>query len=407
MNGESALRRHLALAQHAVGAAARRRDRTLALIVALAFIAWLFGAALMLTDALAAEVARGIAGAPSLTVQRLVGGRPALLHGTDDALMNEIAAMRGVAGVTKRVWGYLYVPSLEANVTIIGRGTASADAARDAQPTRIVDGRLPSRDAGDDPPDVALGRVLAEALGLRVGDRIALPAAEGFLLVEVVGLFDSESALRTADVVWASDATARRLLGMPEDAYTDLAVELRVEDEASVIAGRIPELRRDARVIQRSLIARTYALTFDARGGVLAALLLPALAALLLITWDRLTSLGAEERREIGVLKALGWRTSDVLVARLYEQALVAITGALFGVSAAYLYVFELGAPGMADILYGWSALYPPLQLTPSADPSAALSVAAAVIVPFVAVGLIPTFRAALIDPMDALRGGG
>ena len=118
-----------------------------------------------------------------------------------------------------------------------------------------------------------------------------------------------------------------------------------------------------------------------------------------------MTGLGEVERREIGVLKAVGWQTADVLEVRLLEQGLVALTGAALGVSLAYAYVFLLGAPGMAAALFGWSALYPEFELTPSLDASAPLTILAAVVLPYVAVGLVPAFRAAVLDPLEALRG--
>ncbi len=384
------MRRHTALFRFALGACSRRAGRTASMMVGLAFITWLFASVVFLTDALRHEARLGIGELPDLMVQRTVAGRPALLDATH---VDALAAMRGVSSVTPRVWGYLYVPSLEANLTVVGL-TATPDA------SLAVEGRLPREDG-----EVVVGEVLAERLGLRRGDEVALPAAERYQLVRVVGVFRAESALRTADVILALEPLARTLLGMPEGQYTDLAVELRVADEASVVANRAAELFPGARVLQRSLIERTHALTFDARGGMLSVLLLPALAALLLLAWDRLTGLGEVERREIGILKAVGWQTTEVLTVRLYEQLVVAVTGAALGVAAAYVYVFALGAPGMAGALFGWSALYPELRLTPSVDASAPLSVLAAVVLPYVAVGLVPALRAALMDPLDAQRG--
>jgi lipoprotein-releasing system permease protein len=384
------MRRHTALFRFALGACSRRAGRTASMMVGLAFITWLFASVVFLTDALRHEARLGIGELPDLMVQRTVAGRPALLDATH---VDALAAMRGVSRVTPRVWGYLYVPSLEANLTVVGL-TATPDA------SLAVEGRLPREDG-----EVVVGEVLAERLGLRRGDEVALPAAERYQLVRVVGVFRAESALRTADVILALEPLARTLLGMPEGQYTDLAVELRVADEASVVANRAAELFPGARVLQRSLIERTHALTFDARGGMLSVLLLPALAALLLLAWDRLTGLGEVERREIGILKAVGWQTTEVLSVRLYEQLVVALTGAALGVAIAYVYVFALGAPGMAGALFGWSALYPELKLTPSVDASAPLSVLAAVVLPYVAVGLVPALRAALMDPLDAQRG--
>jgi ABC-type lipoprotein release transport system permease subunit len=186
---------------------------------------------------------------------------------------------------------------------------------------------------------------------------------------------------------------------------TDLAIDLSTQDEAPIVEGRIADTMPGARVLDRRLLRRTYELTFDARGGLMAALLVPALAAFLLLAWERLTGLGAAEQREIGVLKAIGWGTNDVLAARMWESALLSGAGAVLGMAAAYVYVFVWRAPGLIDALLGWSAIHPPFSLAPALDATQALSLIAAVVVPFVAISVVPAWRAAMIDPDRAMRG--
>ena len=146
-------------------------------------------------------------------------------------------------------------------------------------------------------------------------------------------------------------------------------------------------------------------LTFDTRGGILGAMLMPALVAFLVLAWDRLTGVGPGERREIGALKAMGWQTSDVLLARLWENLAISVQGAMAGLIGAYLFVFHAHAPGLANVLFGWSSLYPALQLAPAVTGSQILALACLVVLPFVAVSLVPAWRAATLDPLALLRG--
>jgi ABC-type lipoprotein release transport system permease subunit len=233
-----------------------------------------------------------------------------------------------------------------------------------------------------------------------------MPANGQIVVSRVVGVFGDASAVRSADLIVATTAHARRLLAVPDAMATDLAIDLTTMDEAAVITERVGEALPGARVLDRRLLERTYQLTFDARGGLIAALLLPALAALLLISWERLTGLSESERREIGVLKAVGWGTRDVLAARAWESGCIAFFGALSGALGAYAYVFLLGAPGLYGAMLGWSSLYPPLDLAPALDASQLVALLALVVVPFVAISLVPAWRAAMIDPDRAMRGG-
>jgi ABC-type lipoprotein release transport system permease subunit len=392
------MRRQRALLVYALGALVRRRGRNAAIVVGLTLVVGLFASVLFLGDALRAEVEAGARHVPDLGVQRLVAGRPALVPADAARAVADIA---GVRAVTPRVWGYLFVPPISANVTVLGAE------GRDALPPSVVAGR--ALRAGEHGACV-LGAALAEALGVRAGDEIALSAAPGagpdaVHLLRVVGTFRDASALRTADLLVTSDADARALLGVADGFATDLAVTLTTPDEARVATEKILRLVPGARVVDKERLRRAYALTLDGRSGLLTAALLPALAALLLLAWDRLTGLTETERRELGVLKAVGWEVGDVLTARVWESALVAVCGATLGVLGAYAYVFLAQAPGLSGALFGWSALYPPLRLTPQVDAAQTLALIAGVAVPFVAVGLVPAWRAATLDPDRALRG--
>jgi len=392
------MRRQRALLVYALGALVRRRGRNAAIVVGLTLVVGLFASVLFLGDALRAEVEAGTRHVPDLGVQRLVAGRPALVPADAARAVADIA---GVRAVTPRVWGYLFVPPISANVTVLGAE------GRDALPPSVVAGR--ALRAGEHGACV-LGAALAEALGVRAGDEIALSAAPGagpdaVHLLRVVGTFRDASALRTADLLVTSDADARALLDVADGFATDLAVTLTTPDEARVATEKILRLLPGARVVDKERLRRAYALTLDGRSGLLTAALLPALAALLLLAWDRLTGLTETERRELGVLKAVGWEVRDVLTARVWESALVAVCGATLGVLGAYAYVFLAQAPGLSGALFGWSALYPPLRLTPQVDAAQTLALIAGVAVPFVAVGLVPAWRAATLDPDRALRG--
>ena len=385
------MRRQLALLDFALGALRRRAAKSVALALGLAFVVGLFASALFLTDALEREHALSADRMPDLTVQRLVAGRPALI---DEGVARELRDIPAVRSVEPRVWGYYFFRALEANVTIVG---AAPDESLDVVLER---GRLPRADG-----EVAIGAALAELLGLRVGDELGVPIGGEVRFSDVVGTFGDASALRTADLVIATPAHARALLGVPEGMATDLAIDLSTQDEAGVVTGHIDQLLPGARVLDKRLLRRTYELTFDARGGLLAAMLIPALAAFLLLAWERLTGLGDAERREVGVLKAIGFGTADVLAARMRESLAIAFSGAVLGVVAAYVYVFVMRAPGMANALLGWSAIHPPFALAPALDATQALSLVAMVVVPFVAVSIVPAWRAAMIDPDRAMRG--
>jgi ABC-type lipoprotein release transport system permease subunit len=129
-----------------------------------------------------------------------------------------------------------------------------------------------------------------------------------------------------------------------------------------------------------------------------------ALAAFLLLAWDKATGLSAEEKREIGILKALGWETSDVLLLKFWEGAVISLSSFLIGVLLAYAHVFFTSATVFEPALKGWSVLYPEFRLRPAVSAYHAAVLFFLTVVPYTVATIIPSWRAATIDPDAVMR---
>lgn len=388
----------LALLSLAASSLVRRAAKTFALGGALALTVTLAAAVLFLTDALRGAADRVRDGAPDLVVQRLAGGRPALI---DASLASRLRDLDSVKSVRPRVWGYLFLPAVSANVVVVG---VAPDAPLESQIAGVVaQGR-----ALTGPGEAMLGAALARALGgLAVGDQVKLPIGEDKLgpPLRVVGVFAPQAEVYTSDLVLVGESDARALLGVGAAEATDLAVTLINPAEARVVSHAAIERIPGARVVDRALMARVHELAFGRRGGLALAALLPALLAFLVLGWDRLSSLGAEERREISVLKAVGFATRDVVFVRLCESLILALAATALGVAIAYAWVFVLGAPGLRSAIAGFGVLQGDAPLVPSIDAAQIFGLALGVVGPFVALSVLPAWRAAIVDPMEGMRG--
>jgi ABC-type lipoprotein release transport system permease subunit len=140
------------------------------------------------------------------------------------------------------------------------------------------------------------------------------------------------------------------------------------------------------------------------RGGIFTALYLVAFAVAIpaiLVS----TGIGfAERRKEIGVLKATGWETSEVMEAALFENALYALTGASVALVISFIWVRMLNGfliakmfiPGIGDMpSFPVPSKFLPLPFF------AALCIALAVTMTG---SLITTWRTAIVPPEETLR---
>ena len=222
--------------------------------------------------------------------------------------------------------------------------------------------------------------------------------------LEVADILTAESEMISSDLVLLSEADFRELSGVPKGYFTDLSVRVRNTRELPVIADKIRRALPDTRPILRDEIVRTYETIFDWRGGVVMVVLLGSVFAFVILAWDKATGLSSEEKREIGILKGIGWETSDVLWLKFWEGAVVSLTSFLLGVLLAYVHVFFASSTLFAPVLKGWSVLYPEFRLTPFIDPFQLMTLFFLTVLPYTAATIVPSWRAATIDPDTVMR---
>ncbi len=376
----SSIERQRHLLDFTLSSLARRKGKSLAILLVYTLVVFLLGSVLFFTHALRREAAVLLRDAPALTVHLLSAGRHAPIS---ERHLAALAAIRGVSGVQGRLWGYYYDPVARANYTVLASDTA----------------------AGADGAAV-VGAGVTRSQRTRGTGAVFLVSNEGAVIrLEVRGAFPSDSELISADLVVVTERTFRRIFGTPAGQYTDAALTVRNGLEVPTVAAKVRHLFPDARPITRSEILRTYETIFDWRSGLLVLVVGVAILAFAIVAWDRASGLSAEERREIGILKAVGWETSDVLLMKLWEGAVISLSAFAVGILAAYVHVFLTSAVLLRPILEGWSVIYPQFRLVPFVSGEQLVTLFFLTVVPYTVATVIPSWRAATIDPDTVMRG--
>ncbi|MEW6668933.1 MAG: FtsX-like permease family protein [Thermodesulfobacteriota bacterium] len=361
----------------AVAGLARRKGKNVALTSAYTFVVMLLASVIFFAGALKKEATLILREAPEIVVQRQVIGRHDLIP---VSYAERIQKIRGVVSVRERLWGYYYMAG--ANYTLMTRD--------------------------ETPPDdgaVAIGNGVSRTLQVGAGDALALRGHDGSLFsFEVKEILPAESELVTADLIILSEKDFRDFFGLDKALATDLAVTVRNPREVPTVAVKVAEIFPDTRPILRDEIARTYDSVFDWRGGVIIVVLVTALLAFVIFAFEKASGLSAEERREIGTLKAIGWETGDVIQMKLWEAVAVSLTAFLLGMVLAYVHVFFSSAPLFEPVMRGWSIIYPEFDLTPFISPYEVATLFFLTVVPYVVATIIPSWRASIVDPDSIMR---
>jgi ABC-type lipoprotein release transport system permease subunit len=255
------------------------------------------------------------------------------------------------------------------------------------------------------PDSIWLGTGVARSMRVKEGDMISLRGYRGLpTLYTVQRILPGDSELVSSDLVLATPAEVRALFNFPEGLATDLAVQAGNARELPTIAAKIAERFPEDRPILKSEILRTYEAVFDWRGGLMVVVLSSAVLSFIIFAWDKATGLSAEERKEIGILKSIGWESGDVLLLKFWEGVVISLTAYLVGVLLAYGHVFFFSASLFEHALKGWSVLFPRYRLIPALDAYQLTVLFVLTVLPYTAATLVPCWRAATMDPDSAMR---
>lgn len=357
----------------------RRKAKNLSLLAVYALVVFALASVLLLTRSLRDQAVRAVRGAPAIVLQRLAAGRHDLAPA---AYVDAAAGVRGVTGARGRLWGYHFDAISGANYTVL----------------------VPDRWWGA-PGEMVVGPGVARVRRLRVGDLVDVRSAgDGYLRLRVREIAARDVELVASDLVLVGEEDFRRWFGVPDGRYTDVAVKVRNAREVDTVVRKLLAALPDARAVTRADVLRTYAAIFDWRSGLVVTALAGAVLAFAVVAWDKASGLSAEERREIGILKAIGWDTADVLLVKFWEGVVVSLTAFATGALAAYAHVVVGHAALLRPVLEGWATLYPDLDFPPTVSALDVATLLFLAVVPYTVATIEPSWRAATADPDAIMR---
>jgi lipoprotein-releasing system permease protein len=405
------------LLNYALNCIQRYRLRTVVILICLIVAASTFSAVAFLSDGLVREGALSLKYAPDLTVQGIQAGRQTLIPTN---YVNYILGVApGVAGISERIWGYGNVGNTLIVVVGIDVGnsatinqtspqigniiTADQEAAYPLESGHFIDSQTNDT--------VVIGKGVAQLLGASVGTELSiLTESNQVKRYSIVGIFNSESGIYNADMILMNLNAAREFFNIPNDKVTDLMVYVTpidvntknalVNDVARQITGLA-----NVRVLTKDVLLSAQEKTYGDKSGFFSVVWYVILIAVAIIAFNQTVVVGHESKFEVGLLKSLGFSTSDIIQVRLVESLVLGTLAGAIGLTVGILFDGVLGAPVLRDFMLGWANIYPSFQLPIFISPQTVLFTFAVTIVPLLFATVIPSWLNATVDPDIAMRG--
>jgi putative ABC transport system permease protein len=377
----------------------KHRVKHLSIFFISTLIVFLLSSVMLLSHALQEEISETLDAQPDFIIQKMRGGKSV---NTPLSWADEFQSIEGITKAQPRVYGqYFYEPNAQ-HFTIVGIDFFEEH--NDHKLQKVIDD-IDMR-AFLEKPNMIIGHGVKAFLDrYHFFDYYVFKTADNSNLeINIYETFPKESTLVSNDMIIMDIDMARQILGISESESTDIALYSPNPLEADNIYIKLVLKHFDIRIIQKSDIQKAYEHLFNYKGGVFLILYMIVLLTFMMILYQRYSMIQSSDKKEIGILRAMGWSIKDVIVLKMSESFMVAFFAFGIGFILAFVYVFTFDAPLLGALFYGYSNLPTDITLAKSIDFSLLSLLFLFYILPFMAAVLIPSWRASVIDPLEAMR---
>ncbi len=270
----------------------------------------------------------------------------------------------------------------------------------------FIKGSIPQRG------EIVIGKRMAEDLNMDIGNNLSIGVRVIAIidhrpyiikkLYRISGIFDSESSIWTSGLVMMNIDDAISTFEM-DGFVTDIAVYVRPGYEVSV-SENLQKMNSFFRIQTKDLVKTYVERGFNTKGGIFVALYTVAFA---LAIPAILVSSGfglSDRRKEIGILKATGWQTHEVLEMVFFESIILALISAPAAFILSFVWIKLFNGLFIAQIFIAEIGSMPPFPVPSRFMPLPfILSFFFALILTMVG-SIYSTWRAAIIPPAEAMR---
>ncbi|MBS4069415.1 MAG: FtsX-like permease family protein [Sulfurimonas sp.] len=386
---------NLYIIEYAINSLLSQKYKTFFVTSVLTALVFLLSSLFFITNSIKYELNSTLEALPEITVQKIKAGRH---YDIDISVVDEILEITGVESAIARVWGYYYFENAGVNFSIIGLDEYEEQYKNSfVKVAKELDFSKPSMIVG-----VGVKKIMDKNYYKEYFNFIK---PNGTLKkVDITGVFSGDTELESNDVIVMSNESVREIFDMDKSKATDIVVRVANHNEISTIASKIKLLYPDSRVVTKDDLKISYQNIFDYKSGIFLALFVISLFTFFIIIYDKASGLSSEQKREIGILKAIGWRVDDVLREKFYEGFIVSFFSYMLGIIVALAFVYILKAPLLQNIFTGYSQLKTSFNLPFVLDVQTLALIFFLSVPIYIAAIIIPSWRSATLEADEVIR---
>ncbi|MDK2082624.1 ABC transporter permease [Aliarcobacter butzleri] len=377
----------------------KHKSKHFAIFLISIFIVFLTSSILFIKNSLQKEISDALENQSDFIIQKTVANK---IKDIDTSLIDEFYEINGVSKVTQRVYGQYYFMPENVYFTIIGIDFFEETTNQDLK--ELLNFLNISKFLEKD--SMIIGNGVKKVL-----DKYAYFDSYDFKLenensknIKIFKDLPKEANLIANDLIIMDINIAKKILDIKPDFATDIVLDVPNPLERQNVKEQILLKESNIRILQKDELKKEYENMFNYKGGIFLILFIVVIFTFILVLYQRYSMISSNDKREIGILKAVGWSIKDIIKLKIIENFIVAFMAFIIGVIFAYIFVFILQAPILKNIFIGFSNIKNDFILNQNIKISNLITLFLFFMVPFLSAVLIPVWKIAVIDATKSMK---
>ncbi|KLD97482.1 ABC transporter permease [Aliarcobacter butzleri] len=377
----------------------KHKSKHFAIFLISIFIVFLTSSILFIKNSLQKEISQALENQSDFIIQKTIANK---IKDIDTSLIDKFYEINGVSKVTQRVYGQYYFMPENVYFTIIGIDFFEETTNQDLK--ELLNFLNISKFLEKD--SMIIGNGVKKVL-----DKYAYFDSYDFKLenensknIKIFKDLPKEANLIANDLIIMDINIAKKILDIKPDFATDIVLDVPNPLERQNVKEQFLLKESNIRILQKDELKKEYENMFNYKGGIFLILFIVVIFTFILVLYQRYSMISSNDKREIGILKAVGWSIKDIIKLKIIENFIVAFMAFIIGVIFAYIFVFILQAPILKNIFIGFSNIKNDFILNQNIKISNLITLFLFFMVPFLSAVLIPVWKIAVIDATKSMK---
>ena len=377
----------------------KHKSKHIAISLISILIVFLISSVLFMSSSIQKEMFTTLDSQSDFVVQKMNQGR---IVNTPNSWIEDFSDINGIENVQQRVYGQYYFEPSRKYFTIVGVDLFEESVNKNIKKllAQLNISSFLEKDS------MIIGNGVRREL-----DKLYYSDAYAFKLynrelknVTIFKDLPKDANIIANDLIIMDISLAKEILNINEDESTDIVLNVPNDLERSNTKVELILKHLDIRIIQKEDIKKAYENLYNYKGGIFLILFIIVMITFVLILYQRYTMVSSSDKKEIGILKAVGWSIKDIIKLKISETFIIALIAFLIGVIIAYIFVYIFNAPLLSNIFLGFHNLENNVSFNPSIGFSDIVTLFIFFIIPFISAVLIPVWKIAVIDANESMK---